>query len=93
MSRASLTRSVLCLSAAVVVLGLSACASRSKYPGYSTVASDLTPDMLTLTNRPIDAQNRMAVTTNENWRMFWSDLSRAALLDRPSRLTPTMIPH
>jgi len=79
--------------AVVAFAGLTACANRDRYPGYNTVASDVTPDMLSLHSRPIDAANLVAISTNENWRMFWADMGRASLLNRPSLLSPTPMPH
>jgi len=54
---------------------------------------DLTPEMMTLAQRPDDVENINSLTYNENWRMFWGDLARATLTDRPSRLTPQSVPH
>jgi hypothetical protein len=73
--------------------GLSACGSTSKYPGHSEVSSDLTPDLMGLYTRPIDKNNNYTLSTNANWRMFWDDLGRASLLDRPSHLTGVPLTH
>jgi hypothetical protein len=35
-----------------------------------------------------DMKNQMTVTNDTNVRLFWSDMGRLLLLDRPSRLTP-----
>jgi len=93
MSRITASRVLKSVGVVFGLMALSACVSREKYPGYNTVASDLTPDMLTQHNRPIDAANAFAITTNENWRMFWADLGRASLLDRPSLLSRPPVPH
>lgn len=73
--------------------GLSACGSTGKYPGHSEVSSDLTPDLMGLYTRPIDKNNNYTLSTNANWRMFWDDLGRASLLDRPSHLTAVPLTH
>lgn len=57
------------------------------------VRRNLTPELQTLTQRPADVKNGMALTSNENWRMFWEDLGRVWLFDKPSSLSPTPIPH
>ncbi|MFZ4572879.1 MAG: hypothetical protein ACOYN0_00695 [Phycisphaerales bacterium] len=73
--------------------GLTACAGTSRHPGHSAVSSDLTPDLMGLYSRPIDKNNSYTLTTNTNWRLFWDDLGRASLLDRPSRLNAVPITH
>lgn len=93
MPRISTARSAMCVTALLLTVGLSACTSKEKYPGYAETSSNVTPDTLSLHNRPVDANTDYAITTNENWRMFWADLGRASLLDRPSRLAFPPIPH
>ena len=58
------------------------------------VAPFITPNVDTLTQRPEDIDNAMTVTFDENGRMFWQDLGRMWLTDRPSRLSrePHTIP-
>jgi hypothetical protein len=51
------------------------------------VRSDPSPDLDTLHQRPADVDNAMVVTFDENGRMFWEDMGRLWLTDRPSRLT------
>jgi hypothetical protein len=57
------------------------------------VRHNLTPELSTMSDRPVDVDNTWALTCDENWRMFVSDFQRGALIDRPSRLTPEPIPH
>lgn len=78
---------------AATALTLTACGNGSKYPGHSGVSSNLTPDLMGSYTRPIDKNNNYTLSTNENWRMFWDDLGRVSLLDRPSRLTPIPTAH
>jgi len=35
-----------------------------------------------------EVNNGMSHTNNTNWRLFWDDMGRFWLFDRPSRLTP-----
>ena len=86
-------RCVLPCVIAASALALTGCGSSSKYPGHSKVAGNLTPDMMGLYTRPIDKNNNYTLSTNETWRMFWDDLGRVSLLDRPSRLTPVPLAH
>jgi len=74
------------LTAAAILLGLpvlTGCGNRH----------ELTPELMTLSGRPVDVDNTYSLTCNENWRMFWGDLQRATLLDRPTRLSPDPLPH
>lgn len=68
--------------------GVAGCASSQ----YDQVKADPTPNLDTLYQRPEDVDNAMVVTFNENERMFWQDLGRFWLTDRPSRLTREPIP-
>ena len=57
------------------------------------IFENLTPELMGMSSRPIDARRDVAVSGNINWRMFWDDWGRALLLDRPSRLTPMAVPY
>jgi hypothetical protein len=61
--------------------------------GCCDVRHDLTPEMMTLSQRPVDVDNAISLAWNEDIRMMWSDLARATLTDRPVRLTPESVPH
>lgn len=69
------------------LLGAAGCSSQ-----YDEVKSDPTPNLDTLYQRPEDVDNAMVVTFDENDRMFWQDMGRFWLTDRPSRLTREPIP-
>lgn len=77
----------------MVAVCLAGCANTNDYPGHTEVANDITPDMLSLSKRPIDANNTMRLTNNENYRMMWDDLGRLTLLNRPSRLSHYPVPR
>lgn len=57
------------------------------------IRATLTPELMTLHQRPVDVDNQFAIMANENWRMLWGDLARATYTDRPSRLTPEPVPR
>lgn len=57
------------------------------------IRNNLTPELQTLYQRPVDVENAKAIAFNENGRMFWQDLSRTFYTDRPSRLTREPIPR
>jgi hypothetical protein len=76
----------LVLSAAAILLAIPALTGCG-------IRHNLTPELMTLQDRPVDVENTWAIMCNENWRMFWSDLQRASYTDRPSRLTPEPLPR
>ncbi len=78
--------------AATLAGGLAALAGCSTPSRYDEVKADATPNLDTLHQRPEDVDNAMVVTLDENGRMFWQDLGRFFLFDRPSRLTREPIP-
>ena len=82
---------ILLAAAAGAVIVLGGCATENGT--HSKVVHNLSPEMLSLTHRPVDAQNKTSLTWNADKRMIWNDLSRAALTDRPSRLSKSPIPH
>lgn len=60
---------------------------------HRLIRANLTPELRTLHQRKVDQQNVIALTFDENGRMFNQDLGRAFMTDRPSRLTPEPVPH
>ena len=82
-------------SVALTCLLGTGCSSSSDYSEKlaSEVRSDPTPSLDTLSQRRTDMDNAIAVTEDENWRMFNQDLGRFWLLDRPSLLTPEPLPR
>jgi|GEM_PF-587454 len=75
----------------VALSGVSGCTTDG--PKHQSVVHNLTPEMIGLAKRPVDLQNSTSVTWNADNRMLVDDWSRAALIDRPSRLTPYPMPH
>jgi hypothetical protein len=57
------------------------------------IRNNLTPELATLDQTPLDLKNQDALMRNENFRMARDDLIRAFYLDRPSRLTTLPMPH
>ncbi|MEX2219339.1 MAG: hypothetical protein WD749_11360 [Phycisphaerales bacterium] len=85
---------------AIAVLAAALLAPLAGCGGGDTVASrdamvrnNPTPDLDTLYQRPIDMDNRMVLTFDENWRMFNQDWGRVWLTDRPSRLARERVPR
>lgn len=83
---------LMCVAALALAAGLGACSSEEP-SRYDAVKADLTPNMDTLYERPADIDNSVALTFDENGRMFIQDLGRAFYWDRPSRLTREPIPR
>lgn len=75
-------------ASAVALVALAGCSSDPNDVSFDAITSDLTPHLLGLTERDVDADRNIAVITNQNYRMMWGDLGRAFLWDRPSRLSP-----
>lgn len=55
---------------------------------YHAIKSNLTPEMMGISEREIDINRNMAVVGNQNLRMIWSDLGRAWFFEKPSKLSP-----
>jgi hypothetical protein len=66
---------------------LSGCGSTGTTAQHQAVRGNLTPELLTLSRRPVDSDNIATRGFNYNRRMMADDLSRALLLNRPSRLS------
>ncbi len=78
----------LCAMSITVLAGLlGGCA------GDSAVRHNLTPELMTMTKRPVDVANARSLTWNENWRMFYTDFNRGAMLDHPSTLSRLPSPY
>lgn len=77
------------LSAAVALgtLATVGCSS-SQDAAFSSIKSNLTPELQGIAERPSDIERNMAVVGNQNLRMFWGDLGRVFLFDQPSYLSP-----
>ena len=92
MSMSKQSAGVLCaMAGACVLAALSGCSSSNSR--YEQVKADPTPNIDTLYERPEDVDNAIVVTVDENSRMFWQDLGRVFLFDRPSRLAREPIPR
>jgi hypothetical protein len=95
MRRPAALRSLCLTLAGLGLLSLGACASsgRDDRGRHSAIQGDISPELDTLTQRPIDFDNNMYYSWDTNGRMFWGDVQRALLIDRPSRLAPTTTPY
>ena len=87
-------RTAFVLTAALAASLLAGCgSSNSAASRDAAVRSNPSPDLDTLYQRPIDSDNRVTLTFDENWRMFNEDMGRFWLTDRPSRLTKERVPR
>ncbi len=57
------------------------------------IRANLTPELATLDQTPLDLLNQEALMINTNLRMAHDDLIKVFYLDRPSRLTQLPMPH
>lgn len=78
------------LGLGVAVLSLSfGCSDKHKTsPEFKYIKKDLTPELVGISERDVDIQRNMAVVSNTNMRLFWSDLGRAFFFEAPSSLSP-----
>jgi hypothetical protein len=83
--RSACRTGALLLAAAAGAL-LAGCTAGAPH-NHHRIQSNLTPEVDTLWQRRVDMDNRMALTFDENLRMFNQDLGRFWLTDRPSRLS------
>ena len=81
------TIGLLLLVATVALVG---CQKSSKPDdvSYSAITNDLTPELMTLSERPVDVDLNMAVHQNQDLRMFWNDIGRFFYTNRASGLSP-----
>jgi hypothetical protein len=85
-------------TAVAIALGLAAIVggctgSDTAAARYASVRDNPTPELDTLYQRPVEVDNKLALTEDENWRMFTQDLGRFWYTDRPSRLTREPVPR
>ncbi|MFO0830475.1 MAG: hypothetical protein U0637_01405 [Phycisphaerales bacterium] len=84
------------LSTAAVAATLVGCGSSNKAADggrLSAIQSDVTPELMTQSQRHVDVDNEVAMTWDGNSRMMWADLHRFFLNDRPSLLTGMPTPY
>ena len=82
-----LTRTTQVASVALVAAFAAGCSSSSGQYSYSSISKNITPEMSTLTERPIDIDRSIAVSNNQNLRMMTSDWGRMFYTQQPSRLS------
>ena len=87
-----LATSTLCLGLGLAAV-LGGCAGDTASARYAAVRDNPTPELDTLYQRPVEIDNRLTLTTDENLRMFVEDWGRFWLLNRPSRLTREPVPR
>lgn len=80
----STTLALLALSA--VAATMVGCSS-SKSTSNAAIRNNLTPELWTLNQRPVDVSNMIHHTWNADLRMMHRDFAKAAHMSRPSRLS------
>lgn len=84
-----MARRPICLAACLPLLLLGACAQQDRMKAQrEDILHDPTPELDTNRERWADRENAFHHTVDTNLRSLNSDLGRALLFDRPSRLTP-----
>ena len=82
-----------CVPALLAAALLAGCSSNTASSRDDAVRANLTPELHTLSERPIDDNNRTVLAVDTNLRSANEDLSRLLLFDRPSRLTRVRLPR
>lgn len=83
---------IVCALALGVAAIAGGCSSDSAAGRDTKVRRNLTPELTSLYQRPIDFDNREVLTFDENYRMLNEDWARLWLVDRPSRLARERVP-
>lgn len=76
------------LSASLLALGLAGCSSDPNATDLKSITGNLTPELMTTSERPDDVSVNWAMNANQDLRSAWSDLGRFWLTDQPSSLSP-----
>jgi hypothetical protein len=76
------------LSSAALVVALGGCQSDPNKVDLKSITGNLTPELMTTAERPVDVDVNWAVNANQDLRGGWRDLGRFWLTDRPSSLSP-----
>ena len=72
---------------AALAIGLGGCDNNGEDVSYGAIVSDLSPELLSLSERPVDYHRHIMSTADSNARMLFGDLARTFYTDHPSRLT------
>lgn len=92
MTRSRSTRRVL-VSALILGVGASMLAGCGSSGRYQYLRWNVAPELETLDQRWVDADNEYAIMNSENIRMLRSDWRRMWYVDRPTRLTRMPSPY
>lgn len=84
---------VICVAAAVVATGVVLAGCSAGGPEYDKIKNNITPELMTASQRPVDVESAVALNWNTDNRLFWNDMGRAFYTDRPSHLSPFAIPR
>ena len=77
---------------AAAPLALAACQSSTVDDvSYDAIVGNLSPELMGMTERPVDVDRNIQLTSDFNSRMFFDDIGRVLYTDHPSRLSPLPI--
>ncbi|HMN95185.1 MAG TPA: hypothetical protein PKC43_02360 [Phycisphaerales bacterium] len=76
------------LAIVTALCAVGGCQSDPNAVSFNSIKRDITPEMMTLTERPVDVDRNIAMNWNQNLRGAWMDLGRAMYWDQPSMLSP-----
>ncbi len=75
-------------SLGLTMLAMTACQRDHTDVSTNAILRNPSPELRTMTERPVDVRRNYHMTADQNRRMFWEDLGRFWYTDRPSRLRP-----
>ena len=81
-------RTTALVSSALLALSLTGCAADPEKTDLKSITSNLTPELMTTSERPVDVDVNWAMNADQDLRGFWNDLGRVWLTDKPSALSP-----
>ena len=79
------------LSSAALLLALGGCQSDPNKVDLKSITSDLTPELMATSERPVDIDVNWAVNADQDLRGVWNDLGRFWLTNKPSSPSPSPI--
>lgn len=73
---------------AALALALGGCQGPAEDVSYGSIVTDLSPELLSLSERPVDYHRHLMYSADSNARLLFNDLARTFYWDHPSQLSP-----
>ena len=76
------------LTSAALLFALAGCEANPNKVDLKSITSDLSPELMATSERPVDIDVNWAVNADQDLRGVWNDLGRFWLTNKPSSLSP-----